>query len=405
MRSKLRHLVAILAVTAVLRGSVCASDQSAERTIQVNDHIAFSPGYAIGNIAIGAAKVADYKVMPGRREILIFGKGAGSTRLTIWDQSRAIRDEIMIRVVPSLTVRVEQDLREALVEFPTIQVARIGDVLTLTGTARTSDRPFVSRLAGIAKAQDLVSYRDTSSAASAPAAGERSTMSSDAPLGPATMRVELAVLEASRQFRSGPYTTGVEPSGVVLSRCVVTVPLGAAGPRVFIGDRLSDKRPGEAVLPRVSATPCSTALEPPPTADETGIRLELEAAAPNGRGGVPLRIVLETNLPVAGQRFDAATWRRARFQWVATPGAPLAITGSDLLAAPVLPRATASTLERVPQTASAVAGVPGLGRLLEYGRVFGRLLTSRAFQKKSTQLLLLITPAVVATAPTTGSGH
>src|ERR1700736_4878013 len=87
-------LAALVTITVVAAQDPTMQD----RTVYLNEQQSFTPGYAIGDIAIGDPAIADYKVLPGRREILLFGKGIGKTTLTIKDQRGIKRHEFLIIV-------------------------------------------------------------------------------------------------------------------------------------------------------------------------------------------------------------------------------------------------------------------------------------------------------------------
>src|SRR5262245_60760632 len=111
---------------AALAGlTIAAAAQDAnpqDLTLFVKEQKPFSPGYAIGNIAIGDPEVADYKVMPGRKEIMLFAKGKGETRLIIWDQKNVKRHDLKITVAVKEEMQAETDLKELLAPFPTVSV-------------------------------------------------------------------------------------------------------------------------------------------------------------------------------------------------------------------------------------------------------------------------------------------
>ena len=72
--------VAALALTVVHAQSAGAVASGDELTVFTNEHRSAVPGYPLGDVAIGNPKIADFKVMPGRREVLVFGKGMDDVR-------------------------------------------------------------------------------------------------------------------------------------------------------------------------------------------------------------------------------------------------------------------------------------------------------------------------------------
>ena len=98
-RRLIRAAAALVCLQLGMLAFVVAQDiATQELTLFVKEQKPFTPGYAIGNIAIGDPEVADYKVMPGRKEIMLFAKGKGETRLLIWDQKNVKRHDVKITV-------------------------------------------------------------------------------------------------------------------------------------------------------------------------------------------------------------------------------------------------------------------------------------------------------------------
>src|SRR5689334_659002 len=105
-----RPIFAFVLLLLAAFASVKAQDANTkELTLFVKEQKPFSPGYAIGNIAIGDPEVADYKVMPGRKEIMLFAKGKGETRLLIWDQKNVKRHDVKITVGVKEEMQAETD--------------------------------------------------------------------------------------------------------------------------------------------------------------------------------------------------------------------------------------------------------------------------------------------------------
>src|SRR5262249_53225198 len=69
-----------------------------EQIVFLSEQITYTPPYAIGDIAIADPAIADYRVLNGRREVLLIGKAEGRTALKIWDQKHARVTDLLIRV-------------------------------------------------------------------------------------------------------------------------------------------------------------------------------------------------------------------------------------------------------------------------------------------------------------------
>src|SRR4026208_2022835 len=90
-----------LALVVVCLGARLVSAQTnkpSEQVVYANEQSGLTPGCAVGTPGIADPAIADYRVLPGRREILLLGKEEGRTTLTIWDQQGAKRDDGLARV-------------------------------------------------------------------------------------------------------------------------------------------------------------------------------------------------------------------------------------------------------------------------------------------------------------------
>src|SRR5262249_31777647 len=121
------HALFCLPFSLCLAASLVRAEQSPrpvqEQMLFVGEQITYTPPYAVGDIAIADPAIADYRVMNGRREILLMGKAEGRTTLTFWDQKRVRATEVLIRVTTREAVKVEQDLRDLLKDYPSVRLA------------------------------------------------------------------------------------------------------------------------------------------------------------------------------------------------------------------------------------------------------------------------------------------
>jgi len=114
-----------------------------------------TPGFAIGNVAVGNPAVCDIRVLPGRRDILLLAQGEGTTLLTLWDQSGGKRDEIQITVAARNVSQLASDLTNLLEPYPGVRPERLGARLVLMGTV-PDDRALAS-VQAIAQAAGVTS--------------------------------------------------------------------------------------------------------------------------------------------------------------------------------------------------------------------------------------------------------
>ncbi|MBI1874752.1 MAG: pilus assembly protein N-terminal domain-containing protein, partial [Acidobacteria bacterium] len=364
-----RFLVLVLFATVAFAEQPSTLVQQ-DLTLFVQDQQSLVPGYAAGNIAIADPKIADFKVMPGRKELLLFGKTVGQTKLVIWDQKNVKRHEIQITVATRPPAGLELELRDLLKEFPSVEVRQLAGSLVIAGAVSSKDDlAAIEKIAAAAKVKSLVRFvapvqmatpLSTSPApvpapaaapsvtvpkpAPAPTASQPPTKPAPAPSTPAVkptpppapatpapattttvpaappaeagpqIEYEIELLEASTSFRSGSYATGVEPSGRRLHKDVVRATAGADA-QLFIGGEVTSKDKTAKLAASAQAMP-------------TGIRLTLRPAAPDRTGRIKTAVLVETNLPIGSDLYDPNTWRRARWEFTAGSGEPFAITGN-----------------------------------------------------------------------------
>ncbi len=358
-----------------------------EKTLFVNSQETFSPGFALGDVAIAQPQIADYKVLPGRREMLLYGKSAGTTTLTLWDQKRVQRAMITITVVSRQDMQAEKDLKELVADFPSVKVRRVKGKLVLTGVVQTkNDLEAIQKIADTAEAASLVRLagmvQPTSpggpSSPAAPTDTPRSNANGDALPPPATIHYEFDVLEASLNYSSGSYATGVEPAGRSLFKKSVAAGTGA-NVEVYV--------PGSAILSPDKATtkPKKGELPPPPI----GIKLTLQPSELTADGAFTTVVLIETNVPVDGAP-DPSIMRHARWEVSVARQEAFGLAGAELLAVPAIEQHQ-SKLGRALGVAGTVGGLPGVNRAPGVGYAGSVPYYSK---ERKTQLLAIFHPRV-----------
>jgi pilus assembly protein CpaC len=126
-----------LAWSASVSGALAT--QPAEETVVVGGQQLIRLDASVGRIAIGDDNVADFRVLESRREVLILGRRAGQTSLTIWDQQGAILREINLRVRPSSgTARqIIDELEQLIGGIEGIEYREVGGTVWLEGEVLT----------------------------------------------------------------------------------------------------------------------------------------------------------------------------------------------------------------------------------------------------------------------------
>lgn len=384
-----RRVAAAWTVAAAVSAFVWAQGEPvrSEKTLFVDSQESYRPGYAIGDIAIAQPEVADFRVLPGRRELLLIGKSPGTTTLIIWDQQKVKREEIEITVATREDVQAEQDLKDLVADFPDVQVRRVRGQLALTGSVQTpQDFDAVQRLADAAGATNLVRLVAGRERYTAPAAEAGRTEPGRAEPGAAAATVRPAVayevifLEASVAFTSGTYGIGVEPSGRTLFRQQVSAPLDGET-EVFV--------PGATIMPKASSgsrDKKGAAAEASPV----GLRMKLQPRNLQEDGSFTTFVAIETNVPVPGHT-DPTVMRRARWELSTAPSEPFGLAGAELFAVPEIVQ-SGSKLGKAVGIAGMVSGLPGVSQAPGAGYAGSVPYYDR---DKKTQVLALVRPTLV----------
>lgn len=389
-----RLMYAAAAFLCLQLASVAAQEDTQELTLFVKEQKPFTPGYAIGNIAIGDPEVADYKVMPGRKEIMLFAKGKGETRLLVWDQKNVKRHDVKITVAVKEEMQAETDLKELLAPFPTVSVRKLGEQLVVTGQVSTdADMDAVGRIATAASAQNLVRLVKTSAVGAIvgppPSTGSTSPSTSGtgesvapsgataagAPAAVTQIEYEVELLEAHVAFASGTYGVGIEPSGRTLFKKVVRAP--------FNGDT-------EVIIPGTAALS--------PKADnklkqQASLRMRVRPTALSEEGELTSFVSIETNVPVEGSK-DPSITRRARWELVSRHDEPFGLGGAELMAMPQVVQGR-SKLGRILETAGGTAGLAGSAPGVSGYTGYVPSYLPYYDKDKKTQLLAVFRPRVV----------
>lgn len=335
-----------------------------EVRLLVGDQSVLEPGFAVGDIAVGDPAVADFRVRPGRRAVLLLGIGEGLTKLILWDQTNKTKTEVNLIVETRERAQAEAKLRALLRDFPSVRVERVGGDLIVAGTVSAEDDlALIERMATSTGAESFVRYvapelpagriatpptprveRAPATPGTVPAPADPSSDPVPAPT-PAAVEYEVQVLEASVTFGSSSYETGIEPSGRVLHSAKVRAQIGREG-QIFI--------PGKSLASpdiKISAKELET----------SGIRLTLTPVSLD-EGQLSTRILVETNLPIKSSAYVPGGWRRARWQSDNAITAPFSVAGADLLVVPEL-SSGGGMLSSISGAAGVLGGLPGVSSL------------------------------------------
>ena len=127
-----------LGLAAVPAAAQPGSAGPREVRLLVGDQSVLEPGFAVGDIAVGDPAVADFRMRPGRRAVLLLGIGEGRTKLILWDQTNKTKTEVDLVVETREQAQAEAKLRALLRDFPSVRVERAGGDLVVSGTVSVS---------------------------------------------------------------------------------------------------------------------------------------------------------------------------------------------------------------------------------------------------------------------------
>lgn len=368
-----------------------AQPQTEDLTLYVGEQQTFTPGYAVGDIQVLKPEIANFRVQPGRRELMLIGVGKGETQLIVWDQKRVKRHEVKLIVRSREDMKQEADLKDLLKDFPTVQVRRLGDRLVVSGTVSSqADLDAIGRIASVASAENLVRYVRGLYPGAPPAGGTAPADSTPTPTptpGPGTPGVagpaaapqveyEVEVIEGNVAFQSGTYGKGIEPSGPTLFKKVVRAPLGGDVDILIPGAPLTSKNADKDKGKNTPATQLKMRLKPTGISDD---------------GQLTTNVSIETNLPVEGSK-DPNVNRRARWELIGATDEPFGLAGAELMAMPQVAQ-NPSRLGRVLSTATQVTGLPGVS-----GRAGTNYVPSYVpyyDKSKNTQLIAVFRPRLI----------
>lgn len=139
--------VALTLVAAFIAAAAPArqAQQPEQQVVAVGAQTVVRVDFAIGRSALGNDSIADFKILDNRHEIVLTGRKAGETTLTLWDQQGGLRSEITVRVRPSSggARQITEELEQLLGGIEGIHYKEVGGTVWVEGevlTQRDLDR-------------------------------------------------------------------------------------------------------------------------------------------------------------------------------------------------------------------------------------------------------------------------
>jgi len=357
--------------------------------------------YSIGRSAVGSSEIADYKILENRREILITGKEAGETTLTLWDQQGLLKNEFRIRVRPSAgsANQIIDEMKQLLGGIEGITFKAVGRNVWLEGevlTARDMDR-IKTVLESYPEVKSLVNMSPVTQEMLDVATAE----------GVKTVQLTLTIMEIDKNLSR---QLGVKWGGSVSPQ--TSAPLQIPG-APFLGPITGVVKDILPQLNFMTSSGKSRVLASPTLITQSGKEADLfvggELPIPVAQGGGAISIEYKEYgvklkfLPEVDTQNNINTAINMEMSSLGGPsagGAPGILT--NRVNTNVFVREGESiTLGGLVQStdAQAVDKIPGLGNI----PVLGNLFKSRSFIKNETEFLVFATPKLIRSASEAGA--
>lgn len=265
MRSTSTRMGLVMLLTLVL--SPVLAQAPSERLV-VGEQKTFKPGYAVGDIAISNPAVCDFRVVSGRREVMLIANGQGFATLTVWDQRGVKRDELAIEVLSREFAKTLADLTELLQPYPDVSIRPLGNRAAITGTVNTPEElQNVRALAGATGAVCTVTVKAGPAAAAPPGSPTAVT--------PAPTQPPPALPSVVRDPEPPP-TIKRAPAQI---QTPAPVPLGGATPPVAVPVPVKPEATAAPATPPEAVSVPATATPPPPNVSIAQPELQPKAPA------------------------------------------------------------------------------------------------------------------------------
>jgi pilus assembly protein CpaC len=140
MMNRIRIGSFLLLATASVAGA-----QMEQQVVAVGAQMIVRVDFPIGRSALANDNVVDFRILESRQEVLLIGRKAGETTLSLWDQQGTLQREILVRVRPSSggARQITEELKELLGGIEGIEYREVGGTVWVEGevlTERDLDR-------------------------------------------------------------------------------------------------------------------------------------------------------------------------------------------------------------------------------------------------------------------------
>jgi len=122
-----------------------AGAQMEQQVVAVGAQTIVRVDFPIGRSALANDTVVDFRILESRQEVLLIGRKAGETTLSLWDQQGTLQREILVRVRPSSggARQITEELKELLGGIEGVEYREVGGTVWVEGevlTQRDLDR-------------------------------------------------------------------------------------------------------------------------------------------------------------------------------------------------------------------------------------------------------------------------
>jgi pilus assembly protein CpaC len=138
-------MVNLIRFGSFLLAAAATAPAQEQQVVAVGAQTVVRVDFPIGRSALANDNVADFRILESRQEVLLIGRKAGETTLSLWDQQGTLQREILIRVRPSSggARQITEELQQLLGGIEGIEYKEVGGTVWIEGevlTQRDLDR-------------------------------------------------------------------------------------------------------------------------------------------------------------------------------------------------------------------------------------------------------------------------
>jgi pilus assembly protein CpaC len=132
-------LLAALAAAPVVAPAAHAADGIPDQAVVINSQVAIDVPYAFGDISVGSTDLVKVVPLREQKQILVAGRGEGTTNVIVYDTRGARRDEFEVTVVPANLAKVMKNVQVLLDDIEGLDFKIVNDRVYVTGEVSLDD--------------------------------------------------------------------------------------------------------------------------------------------------------------------------------------------------------------------------------------------------------------------------